>query len=330
MSKKIAFTTSLPVEVILAAGHIPIDLNNVFITMDSAAKISRAELMGFPRTICSWIKGNYIAALECTPDEVIGVVQGDCSNTHSILDLLEDDGISVYHFSFPPHRSYEAMNAQIQALEEHFEVSRSQSLAVKKRLDIIRKKLCLLDQWTYKERLVSGEENHYWLVNSSDFWGNPDFFEEKLDAFMHLASQRDPLPNRLRIAYLGVPPVYQNLYGTISSLGGDVIFNEVQRQFAMPYLCEDIVDQYLRYTYPYSINERWEDICKELQERSIEAVISYTQSFCHLQIDNLLLKRRINIPMLTLEGDQPESIDSRTLLRLESFMEIHSPQRKNT
>ena len=35
--KHIAFTSSFPVEVIFAAGHIPVDLNNVFITNDSSA-----------------------------------------------------------------------------------------------------------------------------------------------------------------------------------------------------------------------------------------------------------------------------------------------------
>jgi len=33
--KRIGFTTSLPIEVILAAGHTPIDLNNLFITEKS-------------------------------------------------------------------------------------------------------------------------------------------------------------------------------------------------------------------------------------------------------------------------------------------------------
>ena len=32
----IGFTTSIPVEIILAAGKIPVDLNNIFITSDLA------------------------------------------------------------------------------------------------------------------------------------------------------------------------------------------------------------------------------------------------------------------------------------------------------
>ena len=322
--KHIAFTSSFPVEVIFAAGHIPVDLNNVFITNDSSAKVQNAELKGFPRTFCSWIKGNYIAALSTNPDLIIGIVEGDCSNSNSLLDIFTEDHFPVYRFSFPADKNYEDLDKEITRLEDYFGVSRKETLQAKQRLDKIRRKLIILDEWTWKERLVSGLENHYWLVNSSDFMGNPDRYESKLDAFLTKAKKRDPLPAKLRLAYLGVPPIYKNIYETIIELGGDVLFNEVQRQFSMPYLLPDIVSQYLAYTYPYSVFDRLQDIKRELERRQIEAVISYTQSFCHLQLDNLLLRKHIDLPFLTLEGDQPEDIDARTLLRLESFFEVHS------
>ena len=311
-------------EVIFAAGHIPVDLNNVFITNDSSAKVQNAELKGFPRTFCSWIKGNYIAALSTNPDLIIGIVEGDCSNSNSLLDIFTEDHFPVYRFSFPADKNYEDLDKEITRLEDYFGVSRKETLQAKQRLDKIRRKLIILDEWTWKERLVSGLENHFWLVNSSDFMGNPDRYESKLDAFLTKAKKRDPLPAKLRLAYLGVPPIYKNIYETIIELGGDVLFNEVQRQFSMPYLLPDIVSQYLAYTYPYSVFDRLQDIKRELERRQIEAVISYTQSFCHLQLDNLLLRKHIDLPFLTLEGDQPEDIDARTLLRLESFFEVHS------
>jgi benzoyl-CoA reductase/2-hydroxyglutaryl-CoA dehydratase subunit BcrC/BadD/HgdB len=323
-AKRIGFTTSLPVEVLFAAGHTPIDLNNIFLTQDAEKHVHKAEIKGFPRTICTWIKGNFNAALSSNLDEVVGVVQGDCSNGHSLLDIISEEGLPIYRFSFPPLRCAEELDKEISRLEEHYGVSRRETLQVKLRLDEIRKKLITLDEWTWQERLISGKENHLWLVNSSDFNGNPDKYEEELDAFLALAAKRDPLPTKLRLAYLGVPPIYKNIYDAITELGGDVIFNEVQRQFAMPYLESDIIQQYLIYTYPYSVYDRLQDIGIELSKRSIEAVISYTQSFCHLQIDNILLKKHIDLPFLTLEGDQPEDIDPRTLLRLESFFEVHS------
>ncbi|MBP7309808.1 MAG: 2-hydroxyacyl-CoA dehydratase [Candidatus Cloacimonetes bacterium] len=322
-TKRIGFTTSLPVEVILAAGHIPIDLNNIFLSTDAQGLVHSAELKGFPRTVCSWIKGNFAAALKADLDEVIGIVQGDCSNTHSLLDLISEEGLPIVRFSFPDNHDYLALDNEIRKLEAHYGVSRAATLAMKQRLDRIRAKLTTLDEWTWKQRLVSGKENHLWQVNASDFQGNPDQFEQELDAFMAVAARRDPLPTRLRLGYLGVPPIFSNIYEAISELGGEVLYNEVQRQFAMPYLKEDIVDQYLVYTYPYSVFDRLPDIQEQLALRQLDAIISYTQSFCHLQLDNLILKKHLKLPFLTLEGDKPEELDSRTLLRLESFFEVH-------
>lgn len=321
--KRIGFTTSLPIEVILAAGHIPIDLNNLFISNNPVKLIAKAEHEGFPRTVCSWIKGIYSVAKDSGLDEIIGVTQGDCSNTHSLMAMLIDKGLKVSGFSFPIDRDYKELEREIVKLEEHFEVSHQDVLEVKTRLDEIREKLLLLDEMTWKENLVTGAENHFWLVCASDFFGEPDLFEEQLSAFLEQAKNRDPYKIKLRMAYLGVPSIFSNLYQVITKMGGEVIFNEVQRQFAMLTGKKDIVEQYLEYTYPYSVFDRIKDIQIECEKRQIEAIISYTQSFCHRQIDNILLKKYIDLPFLTIEGDQPDEIDSRTLLRLESFVEIH-------
>lgn len=322
--KRIGFTTSLPVEVLFAAGHIPVDLNNLFLEHDSSALVHAAELKGFPATVCSWIKGNFSTALTSQLDEVIGITQGDCSNAQSLLDMISEEGLATFTFAFPPRRNYADLDKEIHRLEEHYEVDRSQTLKAKERLDQIRAKLLILDEYTWKHRLVSGKENHLWLVSSSDVNGDPDRYEQELDAFLAEAEQREPLPAKLRCAFLGVPPIYRDLYDTIVELGSDVVYNEVQRQFAMPYLEPDIVNQYLRFTYPYTVKERLADIIPELEKRDVHLLISYIQSFCHLQIDNILLKRYLKQPFLTLEGDKPEPMDSRTLLRLESFFEVHS------
>jgi len=319
----VGFTTSFPVEVVFAAGHKPIDLNNIFISGNASAAVHQAELKGFPRTICAWIKGNYTAARKAGIDEVIGIVQGDCANSQSLLGILKDESFPIYHFSFPLERDQQSLDDEISRLERHYGVTREDSERVKLRLDKIRRKLLILDELTWQERRVNGQENHYWLVSASDFWGDPDRFEAELDAFLIQAEQRPKRDSHFRLAYLGVPPIYSNLYQTLSKLGADVVFNEVQRQFAMLSLKPDLLSQYLVYTYPYSVFERLEDILPELEKRKVRAVISYTQSFCHMQIDNMILKKKIDLPFLTLEGDQPEEIDSRTLLRLESFMEVH-------
>lgn len=298
-------------------------MNNLFITSEPEQKITSAEQHGFPRNICSWIKGIYTVACNAQIDEVIGVTQGDCSNTHSLMSMLQDYGKAIFNFSFPMNKDYAFLDAEISRLETHFGVTRAQTLKVKSRLDSIRQKLSVLDEMTWKENLVTGAENHYWLVSASDFMGNPDVFEESLHAFIEQAKTREPYKPKLRIAYLGVPPIFSNMYETLHNMGGEILYNEIQRQFAMLSLQPDIVQQYLEYTYPYSVFDRIKDIQTECDKRQITAIISYNQAFCHRQIDNILLKKYLNIPFLTLEGDQPGEVDSRTLLRIESFMEVY-------
>ncbi len=64
MQKKVGITTTVPIEVIYAANMVPVDLNNLFIKSDEPQKlIEEAELRGYPRNICAWIKGIYAVML---------------------------------------------------------------------------------------------------------------------------------------------------------------------------------------------------------------------------------------------------------------------------
>jgi len=319
---KVGFTTSFPVEVVFAAGHIPIDLNNIFVTENPASYVEIAEFDGYPRNICSWIKGMYGVVLKNKITTVIGVVEGDCSNTHSLMETLSEQGVKVIPFSFPYSKDYESLDFEIRKLEKQFGVSRDETSKMKKRLDKIRKKLILLDELSYKENLVTGFENHIWLVSSSDFNGNPDKFERELDDFLLEIEKRKPIEFEKRFGFLGVPPIIFDIYDFLLENNANVVFNEIQRQFAMPYLEEDIVTQYLKYTYPYTVYDGLQDINSEIEKRNLDGVISYVQSFCHRQIDNIILKKRIEIPVLTVEGDQPGNLDARTKLRIESFLDM--------
>jgi len=319
---KIGFTTSFPVEVVFAAGHTPIDMNNIFVTGNASNFVEQAEFDGYPRNICSWIKGMYSVALSSGMNAVIGVVEGDCSNTHSLMSTLVDKNIEVISFSFPHTKDRMKLTAEIEKLEHYFEVKHAKVLEVKTRLDKIRKKIIRLDELTWNENKVTGLENHLWLVNSSDFNGDPDDFEKRLDEFILEAEERESIKTDFRFGFLGVPPIITNLYDFLLKLNVNIVFNEIQRQFSMPYLEKDIVDQYLRYTYPYSIFDRLKDIKTEISNRKLDAVLSYSQSFCHRQIDNILIKKYVDIPVLTIEGDQPGDLDARTKLRIESFLDM--------
>ena len=333
---KIGFTTSLPIEVIYAAGHIPIDLNNIFILNNPPTHVRQAELYGFPRNICAWIKGMYSVIKQNKIDLIIGIIQGDCSNTHSLMSILKDEGKNVIPFSYPWNKDKCSLEKEITSLENYFGVTRIQTQLMKKKLDKIRKKLIILDNLTWQTNQVSALENHLWLVTSSDF--NSDYvkYEKDLDKFLENAQDKpsfhisknthtkDNNSYKPRLGFIGVPPILDNLYEYIEECQAKVVFNEIQRQFSMPYLEKDIIDQYHRFTYPSDIFERIKDIKKAISKRKIDGLIAYTQSFCHRQLDLISLRKHIDIPILHIEGDQPSKIDARTKLRIESFIEMIS------
>ena len=61
---------------------------------------------------------------------------------------------------------------------------------------------------------------------------------------------------------------------------------------------------------------------KAIMEREIKGIIHYVQSFCYRQLADLIMRRLIHIPILTLEGEHPSSLDARSRIRIEAFMEM--------
>ncbi|KPL01542.1 MAG: 2-hydroxyglutaryl-CoA dehydratase, partial [Planctomycetes bacterium SM23_65] len=106
------------------------------------------------------------------------------------------------------------------------------------------------------------------------------------------------------------------------SVGARVVFNEMQRQFAMLKLQRDVVEQYRTYTYPYRVWGRTRDIRGAVEERDIVGLIHYVQSFCYRQMQDVILREELEVPVLTLEGDLPGPLDARSQVRLESFVEM--------
>jgi benzoyl-CoA reductase/2-hydroxyglutaryl-CoA dehydratase subunit BcrC/BadD/HgdB len=321
--RRVGFTTTIPLEVLIAAGAVPIDLNNVFITNPhSSTLIDDAELAGFPRNVCGWIKGIYGAVEASGITEMIAVTEGDCSYTKALMEVLSLQGVRVYPFAYPASRDSGELRAEIGKLMGHLGVGWDEVAGAKIRLDRIRSKVHEIDRLTWQEDRVTGEENHYFQVCTSDMNGDPDRFEAEVDDFLAVAASRAVRRDRLRLAYLGVPPIVSGLYGFLEGLSARVVFNETQRQFSMPYGIPDLVEQYRAYTYPYDIFHRLQDISREIAARRVDGVIHYVQSFCFRQIEDMVLRKSISLPILTLEGDKPSTVDARTKIRLEGFLEM--------
>lgn len=319
----IGFTTSIPVEVLIAAGKVPVDLNNIFISSQEAkAWVDMAEEAGYPRNTCGWIKGLYAVAVEKKLDSIIAVMQGDCSNTQALMETLQMKNINIIPFAYPFDRDKQTLILQMDKFLKLFSVDLQRVQKVKSELDRIRVLCHEIDRMTWQDNLVSGQENHYYLVSSSDFNGDPVQYESDMSNFIKQARSREPYIDEVRLAYIGVPPIITNLYEELESMGARVVFNEIQRQFSMPFDTSDIVEQYLRYTYPYGAFARLEDILTQLQLRNVDGVIHYTQTFCFRQIEDLIYRQKINLPLLTVEGDRPGKMDARTRMRLEAFVSM--------
>ncbi|BAQ13500.1 2-hydroxyglutaryl-CoA dehydratase [Clostridium botulinum B2 128] len=323
--KKIGLTTTVPVEVIVAAGYTPVDLNNMFITSENYLKyIDIAERDGFPKSLCAWIKGIYGACLENNIKEIVGVMEGDCSNTKALIEVFKLRGIKIYPFSFPHSHSLKDVEIEIRKFMDIFNVNEDKVEQVRKILNRVRKLAKKIDEMTYIDNKVNGFENHLYQVSLSDFNGNIDEFEEHLKKVIEGMEKREPINKKLRLGYIGVPPMIGDIYEFSEKLNAHFVYNEVQREFAFPRGIEaaNIFEQYYNYTYPYDNEFRIKELKKQIEKRKIDAIIHYTQAFCHRAVEDIVLKEELNIPMLNIEGDKLNTLDARTKLRLEAFLDM--------
>ncbi len=322
----IGITTTIPIEIIFASGYVPVDLNNIFITdPDPTHLVERAESAGLPRNNCAWIKGIYSAVKKKGIKRVLGVVEGDCSNTFALMEILASEGVEVIPFKYPHGRQMELLqksfNELVLALGKG-ETTLCEAEGVKKEFDRIRSLVHEIDRLTWQEGKVTGEENHIWNVSTSDMMGNPVLFENKARAFLEEVKEREPLAGGMRIGFIGVPPICGGLYSFLEELGVRVVFNEIQRQFSMPYPAQTLLEQYLLYTYPYGVQPRIEDIRQEIKRRKIQGLIHYVQSFCYRNMYDTIFRRTLGVPILTLECDRPGGMDGQLRTRIEAFVEM--------
>jgi len=323
--KKIGLTTTVPVEILIAAGYTPIDLNNIFITSRDYMKyIDIAERDGFPRSLCTWIKGIYGVCMQNDIKEIVGVVEGECSNTKSLIEVLELRGIKVYPFSFPHSHKTKDVEHEINKFMNLFNVALKEVEVIRKRLNEIRALAKEIDELTYIDNKATGFENHLYQISSSDFKGDISAFEVDLKKVVCEMKNRKPINRKLRLGYIGVPPMTPDIYAFVENLNANFVYNEVQREFAFPRSDEaiDIYQQYYDYTYPYDTQFRIEELKKQINVRKLDGIIHYTQAFCYRAVADIVLKEKLDIPILNIEGDKLNTLDARTKLRLEAFLDM--------
>lgn len=339
----IGITTTVPVEALFAAGLAPVDLNNAFVSYpDPDSLVDLALEEGFPQNSCAWLKGIFGAVVRAgSPTRVVGVVRGDCSGTELLLEAFESRGLEVIPFTYPYPASREDIEREIRRLCGRVGTTIGEAEAWRERLAGPRVMLEDMDRACWEENKVTGAECHLWLVASSDFNGDPENFSAGLASFLETAGRREPLDSReglpfkreVRLGYIGVPPITPGVFELAESLGARFVFLEVQRQFAMPRDAApdeegrtsppmDICEQYLAYTYPYTVARRARDINLQSGIRRLDGVVHYVQSFCHRNLEDVVFRRLLDKPMLTVECDCPGNFGASARARLENFVQV--------
>ncbi|MGQ9705768.1 MAG: 2-hydroxyacyl-CoA dehydratase family protein [bacterium] len=321
--RRVGITTTVPIEIIYSAGLVPIDLNNIFIARSDALQmVENAEAVGYPRSFCAWVKGIYSIVIESGIKLVVGVVQGDCSNTHVLMDTLSEIGVKAVPFTYPYDRSSEIFSIELGRFARRFGTSIKEAERWKVRLDNIRKRVLDIDMANIEKRHIPASELNQLLLSTSDMRSDPEGFELEVD--MVHKKIRDDAPYRTgqRVGVIGIPPIFSDFFDYIETgLGLECVYIEVARQFALPLGGDNILDAYLRYTYPYGIRARLEEIKIEIAKRGIDGLIHYVQGFCYRQVELIILRKHIDIPIIQIEGDKPGALDEATKVRLQAFAE---------
>ena len=323
--KEIGITTTVPLEILMAGGYRPLDLNNILVSEpDPTRLITIAERAGFPLNCCSWIKGIYGVCLDKGIDNVLCVTSGDCTNTVMLMEIFKLRGLNTTEFAYPNRPDPQLVQSVLETLAADMGTTLSATGKISHELRPVRDLVLKLDELTWKENRVSGWENHLWLVTASDFNGDYHKYRGELQDLLNSCEERRPYPeSEIRLAYIGVPSVYaRELYPFIEKQNARVVFNEVQRQFAMPEPGKSLAEQYASYTYPYSIQERLKDIKTEVKRRRIDGIIHYVQAFCHRGIGDIVFRDAIDLPVLTLEGNADFFLNNHVKTRIEAFLDM--------
>src|SRR4030042_3946203 len=162
--KKIGITTTVPVEVLLAAGYQPLDLNNILVSApDPTRFITIAERAGFPLNCCAWIKGIYGVCLDAAIEDVLCVTSGACSNTIMLMEVLKLKGMNAMPFASPERPDAQQMKDVLEKLAAALGATPAAAEKVRQELRSVRDLALKLDKFTWKNNQVSGWENHLWL-----------------------------------------------------------------------------------------------------------------------------------------------------------------------
>ena len=337
---RIAIFSTCPVEILLAAGLVPADVNNLFVTSpDPLQLLEDADGMGMPAGICAWTRALVGTTVRHRFRRVLVVTRGDCANNAIVGRLLLPEDVEVIPFDYPadgPRRSAR-LRRELARLMQRLGVDAAVAEATFRGLRDIRELLAAIDRAGAEGRLPASVVRAC-LLDSTDFGGDPDAFRLRLARTLSEATPgcggAGLLPangpgagdrGRPRVAVFGVPSILRGLAECIESLAAHVVLWETESDFAMIPPAGTLEKQYLAYAYPYGIQRRVARFLELARARRVDGILVYSQAFCQHNLE-LVWARKVfsDWPMLVVEGDLPGEISARERTRMEAFVEVLS------
>lgn len=305
--QKIGITALVPPEIIFACGKAPYDVNNI---IPASKKYPKNKL-------CAWtaIWQEMLVKREIAVDKLVVVAGGDCHNALVDGQKAAMSGIPTHFFFYPFDGNEEYLEAQLHNLCEFLgNIKESGKFEEIKKLKRAGKEI---DKKRTSGRISSGDAFRL-LISFSDLLGDLNEFEKALKI------KENKIATSSRVALIGVPPIYHDFHAAAHALGLHIVFDELPYEFVRHKgsNIHEVAEDYCNYTFARPLDFRIGFLQKELEKRKVDGVIHYTQFACHHMLEDEVLRKNLDYPMLTIQGDLPGKTPEQIKLRLEAFREV--------
>ncbi len=306
--QKVGITALVPPELIFACGGKAIDINNV---IPGSKKYPKNKL-------CAWtaIWKEMLIHKEIAIDSLIVVAGGDCHNALVDGQKAAMSGLPTHFFFYPFDGNTQYLESQLFKLSDFLG-----GIRYPEKFNEIRD-LKKFAQEIDNKRIrgkIKGSEVFRVLISSSDLLGNLNDFRRSISSI-----KEGDIELNNRVALIGVPPIYHDFHEVIEFLGMQIVFDELPYEFTRHSGTEikELAQDYCNYTFARPLEFRLNFLRDELQKRKVDGIIHYTQFACHHMLEDEVIRRELDYPILTIQGDMPGSTPHQIKLRLEAFREM--------
>ena len=306
----VGITALVPPELVYGCGQTPFDLNN---TVPTSECIPRGKL-------CAWTATWRDALLhgDIRVDSLVVVAGGDCHNALVDGQRVAMKGIPTHYLFYPFDGNEGEMEDHLATLEAFLGGITDQA-ALNMIADV--KDLCIQLDVARCRRQILGSRVFNHLIQLCDLGGDPERFETSVRKALE---DRPPDIPDIRIALVGVPPIYPDFHQVCEGFGMQVVFDELPWEFARMggRTLRTMARNYAGYTFARDLEYRFKMLERELGRRRVEGVVHYTQYACHHVLEDDMIRERLDLPMLTIQGDLARKCPEQERLRLEAFAEL--------